>query len=180
MRYPPGYDPLMLSPASRARLLILPLLAALIAGCESTGFKEEPASPSGGSGASSTPAGSRGLVAMARTPVADVPVPIGFKIDDAVSRSYESAGARFVDHTYTGKADKIDTERFYRQQMPNKGWVLRDAQMVRGMYLLSYEKAGEKCDVRISGSETTFGGQLSRVNAIVRTVGRGEPTTPGR
>jgi hypothetical protein len=115
------------------------------------------------------------LIPAPRPPVPDLPVAIGFKMNESISRNYESAGARFIDHTYEGQADKFDVERFYRQQMPLKGWTMRGSQMVRGDFLMRFEKGSELCEVGIS-SEKTFRGERTTVNFNVQTLGRGEPS----
>jgi hypothetical protein len=117
--------------------------------------------------------GRPGLVPMARPPIPDLPVPIGFKLVESISRSYESAGARLIDHTYEGRETKYDVDRFYRKQMPLKGWTMRSTQMVRGEHLLRFVKDTELCEVRIT-SRDAFGGQRTRITFNVQTQGQGE------
>ena len=162
------------------RLLACSLLAAglTLAGC--SGFP-------GGSGDQSSdgadngqpkaiaPTGGSGLVAQSEPPVADLPVPLGFKLDESRSRNYESAGVRFIDHTYRGDNAKKDAvAQFYRRQMSNKNWNLRGSQMVRGTVLLRYEKGDELCDVRIRSEKPTLGGRYVEVTINVQTVGTSE------
>lgn len=117
--------------------------------------------------------GRPGLVPMARPPIPDLPVPIGFKLVESISRSYESAGARLIDHTYEGRESKYDVDRFYRKQMPLKGWTMRSTQMVRGEHLLRFVKDTELCEVRIT-SRDAFGGQRTAITFNVQTQGQGE------
>ncbi len=114
-----------------------------------------------------------GLVSVARPLVPDLPVPIGFKLAENISRSYESAGARFVDHTYIGRVDKVDAERFYRLHMPDADWTLRSSQMVRGVFLMRFEKGNELCEVRI-WDESSLTGPRTHVNLNVQTLGHGD------
>jgi hypothetical protein len=130
---------------------------------------------SGGSSAPVAPVTRAGLIPQRTPPIPDLPVPLGFKMVESTSRSYESAGARYVDHTYAGKADKVDVDAFYRQQMINKGWTMRGSSMVRGVFIQRYEKGTELADVTITGDENPLTGANSTVNINVQTVGRGEP-----
>ncbi len=125
-------------------------------------------------GRPSAMAGTR-LVAQSRPPVADLPIPVGFAIVESVSRSYESAGARFVDHTYQARADKFEVERFVREQLPGKGWTLRGSQMVRGTFFLKYEKGNEFLDVTITGEDRPLLGETVKLTYNLQTLGRGEP-----
>jgi hypothetical protein len=120
------------------------------------------------------PASVVGLLPSARPPIDDVPVPAGFKLYESVSRSYSSAGSRYIDHTYKGDADKTDVAQFYRKYMPAKGWTFRGSQMVRGVIHLRYERPTEFCDVSIDGSNNIFGPTAS-ININLQTVGRGDP-----
>jgi hypothetical protein len=162
------------------------LMAGLIlAGCTElqtgSGTGTGPGSASSTTGSSSTARSEpvvlkgHGLVAQVRPPVADLPVPVGFEILEAESRNYESAGARFVDHTYQGKADKFAVERFVREQLPGKGWTLRGSQMVRGTFFLKYDKGSEFLDVMISAVEPPILGPTVRLTYNLQTLGRGEP-----
>lgn len=108
------------------------------------------------------------LVAKARPPVPDVPVPLGFDLDEDESRSLASAGIRWVDHRYTGNPDKWAVGRFYKRQMPLNGWVLDSDQMSQGLITLSFSKGVERCDVRISDGGL-FTGTVIRIS--VRSVG---------
>lgn len=124
------------------------------------------------------PSGGSGLVARSEPPVADLPVPLGFKLDESRSRNYESAGVRFIDHTYRGeRANKDAVAQFYRRQMSNKGWDLRGSQMVRGTVLLRYEKADELCDVRIRAETPALGSRYVEVTINVQTVGASESSS---
>ena len=58
------------------------------------------------------------LIAVARPRLADVPVPVGFDLDEDRSRDFSSGGARWADNVYSGSADKETAARFYIRQMP--------------------------------------------------------------
>ena len=90
------------------------------------------------------------LVAMSRPPVPDLPVPIGFSLDEGKSRDYAFAGARFVDHVYQGGSPKLAVKRFYERQMPINRWTLTTSMFVRGEVMLDFEKETERCRVMVS------------------------------
>lgn len=159
-------------------MILLGMFAMI--GCSSSGSEEGAARSTGSSsgstsGTSNSGGGKIGLIPARNPPVGDLPVPLGFKLDESVSRSYESAGSRYVDHAYEGKAGKVETEQFVRQQMPLKGWTFRGSQMVRGTYVLRYEKENEFCDVTIAGSDNAIFGESSTLSYNLQTVGKGEP-----
>ncbi len=54
----------------------------------------------------------KGLIAQVQPPLPDLPVPVGFKLEEGKSRSFEAAGPRYIDHTYKGRADKFAVKRF--------------------------------------------------------------------
>ncbi|MDH3584222.1 MAG: hypothetical protein OER86_08405 [Phycisphaerae bacterium] len=113
-------------------------------------------------------------MASSRTPVADIPVPVGFEMVEPISRNYLTSGSRIVDHTYRGKGDKLVVKNFYLKHMPIKGWTIRRLQMVRGIYRLNCEKGQETCDVTIDSLERTFGGYLTTVTAHVQPMAQGQ------
>lgn len=148
----------------------LATVALFIAGCSGSSTTN-----SGSTGDSNgSLASAAGLVPQSRPPIPDIPVPVGFKMAESISRDYESAGARYVDHTYEGYADKQLVDRFYATQMPLKDWTMRGRQMVRGEYILRFEKGTEFAEVRIN-SESTFTGTRTTINVNVQTLGRGDP-----
>ncbi len=83
-------------------------------------------------------------------PIPDFPVPIGFKLDEKVSRDYALAGARLVDHIYKGSENKLAVKRFYERQMPINRWTLTTAMFVQGDVMLDFEKENERCRVMIT------------------------------
>ncbi len=113
------------------------------------------------------------LVAQSRPPIGDIPVPIGFKLDENKSRDYALSGARFVDHVYKGNRDKLATKRFYERQMPINRWVLSTSMFVRGDITMDFEKETERCRVII-----TNGGMLSSTYIKVQLWTSGRVETP--
>ena len=65
------------------------------------------------------------LFADARSPITDVPVPVGFGMGDK-SRAGTENNQRVVDHYYTGKDQILPVVAFYKEQMPKHGWKLDD------------------------------------------------------
>ncbi|MCD6303525.1 MAG: hypothetical protein J7M21_01015 [Planctomycetes bacterium] len=90
------------------------------------------------------------LLPMTRPPIADVPVPIGFHLDEGKSRNFAAAGARYIDHVYTGRADKFAVGRFYKRQMPINRWTLVTDMFVQGNIMLDFEKSTERCRITIT------------------------------
>jgi len=87
------------------------------------------------------------LLAQARPPIPDVPIPVGFKLDEGKSRNFEAAGARYVDHLYKGREDKFAVARFYKRQMPPRRWTWVTDMFVQGDIMLDFEKDTERCRV---------------------------------
>ncbi|MHC4295178.1 MAG: hypothetical protein ACYSTL_06295 [Planctomycetota bacterium] len=91
------------------------------------------------------------LVATSRPPIPDLPVPIGFGLDEGKSRDYAFSGGRFVDHVYKGKGDKFAVKRFYERQMPINRWVLSTEMFIRGDISMDFEKETERCRIVVTG-----------------------------
>lgn len=96
------------------------------------------------------------LIADARSPIVDVPVPAGFTMsDESSSRVVPASGLRVVNHRYTGQEDLLPIVEFYKRTLPTKGWVLADQSQQPGQEVsLHYTKKSEECNVTVS--ERTF------------------------
>ena len=114
------------------------------------------------------------LVAMRRPPIEDLPVPIGFYLDENKSRNFSAAGARYIDHAFKGRSDKFAVGRFYKQQMPISRWTLVTDMFVQGDIVLDFEKDTERCRITVSEGGP-FGS--TRVKIAVWTSGRIVPPT---
>ncbi|MBT3202197.1 MAG: hypothetical protein HN350_20020 [Phycisphaerales bacterium] len=90
------------------------------------------------------------LSALAKPPVADLPVPYGFTLDPEHSRTFDSGIARFVDHVYTGSASTFAVSRFYKKAMVARRWNFKSEVLSLGDQDLRFEKGGETCRVRIT------------------------------
>ena len=126
------------------------MMCAVVALTMCVGCQDDPPAIDASTGAPRQAPPVTELVAQSRPPVPDVPVPIGFRLDQGASRDYAPGGARFVDHTYAGGANKLAVKRFYQRQMPISRWVLTMAKFVRGDITLDYEKDTERCRITIS------------------------------
>lgn len=113
------------------------------------------------------------LVPQSRPPIEDLPVPIGYELDTADSRSYEANRSRLVDHVYRGPASKEDVEHFYRRLMPLNGWRFRGMQKRGEEVMLRFDKDSQWCDVSIRPWNRLFGGGTS-IHATIQTL-----TPPG-
>lgn len=124
---------------------------------------------SGGSPAGGTVGPQPELVSMSRPPIEDLPVPIGFDLAESKSRNFAAAGARYIDHMYTGRADKFAVGRFYKRLMPINRWALVTDMFVQGDIMLDYEKDTERC--RVTVTDGGFFGSVT-VKIAVWTSGR--------
>jgi hypothetical protein len=133
-------------------VLTWPALAGLAAGCLDARVNAgETAEPDGEK--------SDELVDKSNPPVLDIPVPIGFDLDEGRSINRSGAGVRIVDHVYVGRADKFAVVRFYEQMMPEQGWKKMSYQFAKGRGVLSFEKdlAGYKEGCRITVDDGSWG-----------------------
>ena len=88
------------------------------------------------------------LAPQAKPPIADVPMPMGFTFEEARSRHNVSPGGiKFIDHVYTGPAEKFAVARFFRKQMPLSGWQARPEVLAQGIMTLEFEKEADTCRV---------------------------------
>ena len=125
-------------------LLWVAATAVMVSGCNRQG---QTVDTSGG--ATRQVSAAPGLVAQARPPIPDVPVPVGFRLDQSESRNFAAAGTRYVDHRYKGGDDKYAVARFYKSHMPISRWSLVTDMFVQGNILLDFEKETERCRVMI-------------------------------
>jgi hypothetical protein len=127
---------------STVAILAAAVLAIAAAGCNQgdggTSISGEPRKQS---------AGPKELIPRARPPIADLPVPSGFDLDQRRSVDYALSGARIVVHIYTGWPDKFSVKRFYERQMPISRWVLTTSMFERGEIILDFEKETERCRI---------------------------------
>ncbi len=86
---------------------------------------------------------------MARPPVADVPIPITFRIDQKNSTSVAVPGMRHVMHRYHGKSDKWAVGRFFKRHMPANQWTLEADRVIQGVVHLDFSKGSERCLIEI-------------------------------
>jgi hypothetical protein len=146
------------------------------AGCTSgtLGGNGGSAPPPGGPPAAADAAGPMPeLVSMSRPPIADLPVPIGFDLSETRSRNLAAAGARFVDHVYTGRSDKFAVWRFYKRLMAINRWVLVTDKFIQGEIQMDFEKEAERCQVTILN-----GGFLQPTVVKIVVMPSGRVTTP--
>jgi len=116
------------------------------------------------------------MIAKARPPIPDMPVPIGFHLDEGRSRSFAAGGYRHVDHVYKGSGDKWAVAWFYKRQMPINRWELTTDLFAQGDIWLEFEKQTERCKIVI-----TSGGLFNEVTVKVQlwTTGPIEPRVTG-
>jgi len=132
---------------------------SLLSGCRNSNTQVIDAS----SGAPREVAPTQDLVGMARPPIPDLPIPIGFSLDEGRSRNYTIGSGRIVDHVYRGKGDKLAVKQFYERQMVIQRWALVSAMFVTGDIALDFEKENERCHIVIKD----VGTWSSRVEVVV-------------
>ncbi len=92
------------------------------------------------------------LIASPNSPIADVPIPVGFHMtEDSTSNISPAAGVRVVDHRYKGSDDLLPIVKFYRDQMPEKGWTWIEQNQARGGEVtLHFTKNNEDCVITVT------------------------------
>ena len=93
----------------------------------------------------------QGLVADAKSPIPDVPMPHGFVALPAESSSRVSRdGLRTVVHMYQGRGTLADAVQFYRQQIKRGGWKVTGERASGGVTMIGGLKGRESLTVQIS------------------------------
>ena len=90
------------------------------------------------------------LVAQSQSTVADLPLPVGFDLDQSRSRSFAGGSARYVDLVYEGRCDKTSLVSFFKKQMPANRWAITSYRFLQGQHTLDFEKDNERCSIIIS------------------------------
>ncbi|MCP4251041.1 MAG: hypothetical protein GY778_28725 [bacterium] len=124
------------------------------------------------------------LVASARPYELDLPIPVGFKLEDSASEDHSTGVARlYLRHLYVGGADKYAVRNFYREQMPLSRWSKVSDQNIRGVCTLRFEKGSESCTVEIRESGRGLATR-TQVQVLVaqeqRGSGPGGMSAPGK
>ncbi len=120
-----------------ASLLLCMTTFALLAGCSgSVPFSEDWQYLSSNGGAP-------GVVSRPDSPIADVPVPIGFSPLVEQSRAEVQGNVRVVKHVYQGRAKVQDVVDLYRRSLPLSGWTFTNEGNESDEYVLYYTKGPE-------------------------------------
>jgi len=112
------------------------------------------------------------LAAVARPPVAYIPVPEGFTLDPTQSVTFDTGVTRRVDHLYTGPAAPLALVRFYKREMVARGWSLVSQPPSVGDQTLGFKKSGQACRVRITSGTWLNPTRLNVQLWTVETVNR--------
>lgn len=108
------------------------------------------------------------LESRAQPYVADIPVPAGFQRDERKSTYAYTAGTRSVKDFYRGEADMLAVCNFYKHHMPMSNWETKDESLGNTVYLLTYRKGNEQCEIRIERIPLgAFRGSVTQIRAIV-------------
>jgi len=86
-------------------------------------------------------------------PLADVPVPVGFRLQERSCEDWSSGAIRYVRHRYLGKADKNAVRKFYREQMPLLRWSAVSEGQVAGRHTLRFKRPKESCTITVSDAD---------------------------
>jgi len=91
------------------------------------------------------------LIADARSPVSDVPVPAGFSMkENSSSQVVPGDLRRTVDHHYKGNDDILPVVSFYKDELPKHGWTWVDQTQLTGKEIvLHFNKKNEDCLVNV-------------------------------
>ncbi len=111
------------------------------------------------------------LIPAVASPIADVPIPAGFRMTGDSTSKVEASGLRFVDHKYDGTDDLLPLVKFYKDQMPTKGWSFVDQnQLLHNEIVLHFSKNSEDCMITINP-----GSFHSHVRVQIDPAGRNVP-----
>lgn len=104
----------------------------------------------------------RGLVARSPSPVADLPMPIGFVMVQSRSRASVEPGRRMVTHVYQGRAAFADVIEFYRSELRRHGWRVR-GERIEGQtaVTLTATKADEAARVEVDRRDAVITVELT-------------------
>ena len=118
----------------------------LVAGCNATTVAE-----------SSDPGATLVPIQTPQVPLEDVPIPVGFDLDENRSRYFAPGNTRFVDYFFKGSMDRTQVASFYRQEMTYAGWELIDERTSEdSMVILDFDHGPEKCNITLSKSSNLF------------------------
>lgn len=96
------------------------------------------------------------LVAQPDPPLADVPLPAGFELEDMRSRSWNNPSFRAIDYLFEGQSDKFAVVRFLERQMPISRWTLTTNRFTQGRAELDFQKNKEQCHIAVYDSGGLF------------------------
>jgi hypothetical protein len=116
----------------------------------------------------------RDLDPSPNSPIADVPIPIGYTMSsDSTSKVVPGNQIRFVDHHYKGDADLLPLVKFYRDHMPEFKWNLVDQNQTAGSEVtMHYTKNSEDCYVSLTPGRFGYTYIRVRIDPIGRDINR--------
>jgi hypothetical protein len=99
----------------------------------------------------------------------DIPVPMGFKLVNQETYSFEGAGVRVGVLKYKGRAQAHSVINFYKEQMPMYNWRLLNV-IEYGERLMNFDREDEICNIKL----------VSHGSALYVTVSVGPKTQAPR
>ena len=111
--------------------------------------------------------------------VSDLPLPKDFKLKERQSADKVTPGFRSVKHVYHGKASLQAVKNFYQHHMPQANWRLDEQTLNKGVYVLKYKKAQERCEVRVEQMPSGLFGVVTQIRASIQSDNTGTPAATG-
>lgn len=140
----------MSSRLSARRALSAYLVLTAIAGCGEVRLMQQSED-----GHWLAPRAAAGLVADPRSPIPDVPMPVGFVPVPSKCRAGATSTSRNVVHVYEGRATMRDAVSFYRSQPLQHDWQFLGEQAVGSEVMMWYERGPERLTVQLGRSGGT-------------------------
>jgi len=119
---------------------------------------------------SSSPETPGPLMAGANSPIADVPVPIGFKLQEGKSYAQVTGPLRFVKYYYVGRESTLPVVKFFKDNMPLNKWDFVSQDGPANEMTLKFTKSNEDCVIVIQG-----GSMHTKVWINIDPTGRNGP-----
>lgn len=113
------------------------------------------------------------VVAQPYPPIPDVPMPVGFELDESRSWSSGSGASRYADHLYKGSTDKYAVARFFLRQMKANNWERTNEMFLQGRILLDFKKGIENCRIMITDGSLFRPTQVHVTLWTAKTGGQG-------
>ncbi|MCG3137175.1 MAG: hypothetical protein HJJLKODD_01018 [Phycisphaerae bacterium] len=110
-----------------------------------------------GCGEPNKPTTPQRVIPQERAFFSDVPLPVGFNINDRASEDRMSGERRiYVRHVYEGRGEAYAIRSFYLEQMPQYQWQVVSVGNTGGMHTIRLTKERESCTITVSAFTTRW------------------------